>query len=105
MNPLNSEVSNRGNAQDLNFLKEEKWLKKSIVNYFISKQKGRYWVFMIYTHPENPLQLLVRKIDHYRDMQTAERFAQIMSFVYYFLRRRGIWEVFYFTICDILHTF
>jgi hypothetical protein len=69
----------KGCLSDLSFIKEGKWLKDSEVRYYISCQKGRWYLTMLYIWIENPLQFMSRFIDHYDSEKKATIYAELFQ--------------------------
>lgn len=69
----------KGASEDLDFLKNDRWLHDTEVRYCISEKKGRWHVAMLFIALNNPLQFLCRYIDHYETQRKARNYAEIMQ--------------------------
>lgn len=67
-----------GLEKDLLFLSDEFWLQDTAVVEQITKQKGMYWVGLIFVHSNQPLKFLRRLITGYADHKKARTSAHYM---------------------------
>lgn len=64
---------------DFQFIEEGKWLKDSEVRYYISFQKGRWHLVMVFVWIETPLQFICREIDNYESEKKALIYAELFK--------------------------
>jgi hypothetical protein len=69
----------KGTADDLIILSEEKWLETAVVRCYISLRRGRYWVNIVFYNPVYPFHLKVQAINHYPRQKTAKQYAEIIQ--------------------------
>lgn len=77
--PFRCSPEAKGKKQDLNFLKEDKWLQNTELRYNISERSSRWHVTMIYIAVENPFRFRCRQLQHYDTQRKAETFAEILQ--------------------------
>jgi hypothetical protein len=64
-----------GNAADLVFLQDERWLHNSAVNHWYMQRQGRWHIYLVMAHVANPYRLICRYISHCPSRQKAEVYA------------------------------
>ena len=64
---------------DLFLLLDDRWLPNTEVKSIIYQRKGRWHVDMLFLSLEDPLKIIIRKIDHYHSQKKAETFASIFQ--------------------------
>ncbi len=69
---MNDQSERLGTSADLRFLQFDAWLTNSAVNSRICKRNGRWYLWLVFADPRNPLRLIARHIDHYQSQTKAE---------------------------------
>lgn len=77
--PFNSFEEVVGESIDLQLLKEDAWLSKTEVRYFIQKRNSLWHLTMIYISVDNPMRFICRKIDSYSSEKKALTYAKIFK--------------------------
>lgn len=70
-------LSNVGNRSDLQLFNDNRWLTDATVKSMVKQEKGRWTVYLLFVSRHDPLQFIIRKINHYCSRGQAETCAEI----------------------------
>lgn len=77
--PLHNTPEVPGDREDLQLLKEDKWLMNTEVLYLLEEKKSLWHLTMVYVAVDNPLKFICRKIETYNSLKKATTFAEILQ--------------------------
>lgn len=77
--PENKSPEQIGQANDLEWMDDDKWLVNSEIRYFIRAYKSQWRLYMVFIHQENAMQFICRYIHTYLTEHKALTFGKIMQ--------------------------